>query len=806
MRNLVKKFISVVVLCSMVIYTVPVLGYTKDEVVYSKLYSDGNVYKTTVTSKIKNIEKSDLINDLTDLVNIENVSGDEEFTVDGNTIVWKANGNDIYYTGDSSKKLPVECKISYMLDGTSILANDIIGKDGRVKVLLEFINNEKREVNINGKNETMYIPFMVGVATILDNKNNENIEITNGKVIDNGNKSVVMGIAFPGMQESIGVSEDTFDIPNAVQISMDSKDFSMENIYCFVTPKIVGESEFDIFDKFDEIIGDVSKLKSASTQLVNGVEMLNTGVKKLNSGINEISGKLNIEISKYKNERNKLLNKTEIENKIVDLINDELQKLLPEIEKEAEKEAINVIKKYQPELEKSVAETSIKYTIEEINTKVESIKNNVKLLTEKDSEELSTAISNTVSSVLNKIENNKDLLTLKKSIEEMISTEMKKVTEKASVDSINEKISEMSKANLSTILSKDENSALNSKIAPIVKEIANGKIQTMIENKAKSKVDALVKSGLTKEQALIQAMEKAKNEITEADKTKALNDAKKQLMETMEWTSDTTLNKVKENAKSISNSIVNKANSNINLSGDELYKLLEQYKQTVINEITKSINENNLEIILKISENIKNKIVNIIKSELKNNKTYNKYKDCVKKDIQNSISNVASKTAMDLSKTYTSVITNEVAKNLIQKQLAGSLQNSEIDKELNKYSTLINNILNSVDKKISTVEAGVDELLNGTGILEDGTDQLFTGMKKFDKEGIQKLYDYANGDLKDIKVRIEKLQEIAKEYNTFTMLDKNNNGSVEFVMVIDKLSKDTIKKEEVILQKEEEKE
>ena len=80
-------------------------------------------------------------------------------------------------------------------------------------------------------------------------------------------------------------------------------------------------------------------------------------------------------------------------------------------------------------------------------------------------------------------------------------------------------------------------------------------------------------------------------------------------------------------------------------------------------------------------------------------------------------------------------------------------------------------------------------------------------MSKFDKEGIEKIYELVNGDVKDLQTRLEKLQDLAEEYNTFTMLDENAEGSVKFIMMVDSLKKED-EKEQVILpsEKKEEKE
>ena len=247
MKKLGTKLISSTLLFSMLVYfTTPVMAYTKEESVYSKLDNNGYVYKTTVSNHLKNTEKAELLQDISDLMNIENVSGDQEFKEENGNLIWKAEGEDIYYQGNTEKELPIECKITYKLDGKEISKEDILGKNGLVKVTLEFTNKEKRQVTINGKLETMYVPFVVGIGTVVDNENNKNIEISSGKVIDNGNKTIIFGVALPGMQESLGINKDTLEIPDSVEFSMEAKDFEMNEIYCFATPKLIDDKDIEI--------------------------------------------------------------------------------------------------------------------------------------------------------------------------------------------------------------------------------------------------------------------------------------------------------------------------------------------------------------------------------------------------------------------------------------------------------------------------------------------------------------------------------------------------------------------------------
>ena len=63
MKKIGTKLISSTLLFSILAYSaLPVMAYTKEESVYSKLDSNGMVYQTTVSNHLKNTEKSELLN------------------------------------------------------------------------------------------------------------------------------------------------------------------------------------------------------------------------------------------------------------------------------------------------------------------------------------------------------------------------------------------------------------------------------------------------------------------------------------------------------------------------------------------------------------------------------------------------------------------------------------------------------------------------------------------------------------------------------------------------------------------------
>ena len=103
----------------------------------------------------------------------------------------------------------------------------------------------------------------------------------------------------------------------------------------------------------------------------------------------------------------------------------------------------------------------------------------------------------------------------------------------------------------------------------------------------------------------------------------------------------------------------------------------------------------------------------------------------------------------------------------------------------------LGNGLNQLASGLSELNNGATTLANGTTQINDGATTLADGIKIFNEEGIKKICNYINEDAKDLTTRVEKLTELSKEYNNFTMLDGENSGEVKFIMIIDAVKQQT---------------
>ena len=248
-KNILKKVTSSLILCSLfACYTFPAFAYTNEESVFSKVNCNGEAYKTIVS-----------------------------------TIEENENGKDISQN-DVEKDLPIECKVTYKLDEEEMTADEIAGKKGKVTITLKYTNKDEKQVWINDHNEKMYTPFLVVSGVVLDNEKNRNIEINNGKLINNGETTIVAGFAIPGLIESLKLEDSDISVQDTIEISLETDCFELGNIMTFATPKVFSSLNIRMED-FNELFDKVNELQDASMKIEDGAKSLNDGIIVLDNGV-----------------------------------------------------------------------------------------------------------------------------------------------------------------------------------------------------------------------------------------------------------------------------------------------------------------------------------------------------------------------------------------------------------------------------------------------------------------------------------------------------------------------------------------
>jgi AraC-like DNA-binding protein len=271
---------------------------SKEETVYVNANADGSEDQITVSNWLKNAGTEKNLKDESELKDIKNVKGDEEFTQSGNELTWQTDGEDIYYQGTTTKEPPVSVKFTYYLDGKEIKPDDLAGKSGKLKIKVDYTNNTKTTVDINGKKETMYTPFVLMTGMILPQDTFSNVKIDNGKVISDGSRNIVIGFGMPGLQESLGLNSDSledlvsgdsdFELPESLEITADVENFSLDSTFTVALDDVLDTIDTDNITGYDDLKDALSDLEDAAMELVDGSKALSDGVDTLKDSYKEL--------------------------------------------------------------------------------------------------------------------------------------------------------------------------------------------------------------------------------------------------------------------------------------------------------------------------------------------------------------------------------------------------------------------------------------------------------------------------------------------------------------------------------------
>ncbi len=271
---------------------------SKDETVYVLCGADGAQRSVIVSDWLKNPGGAAALEDVSSLQDIRNVEGDQTFTQDGSKLVWQADGSDIYYQGSSSAAAPVTIRVSYTLDGKTVQPSQLAGRSGRVVIRFDYTNNSTTTVKVNGQDTKINTPFVVLTGLYLDGAHFANISVENGKILNDGDRTLACGFALPGMSDNLKLARDAVDIPDHVTITADATDFSLGSTYSVVVSLNSENLQLDGVEGMDDLSGSLNALTGACTKLLNGSDELRDGLASLDSqsapfftGLATLSGK-----------------------------------------------------------------------------------------------------------------------------------------------------------------------------------------------------------------------------------------------------------------------------------------------------------------------------------------------------------------------------------------------------------------------------------------------------------------------------------------------------------------------------------
>ena len=710
---------------------------SKDETVYVLTGADGSVKKIIVSDWLKNELGSASVADKSDLSDIENVKGDESYTINGdNMTVWDAQGNDIYYQGNIQKELPVGLSVRYYLDGKSVSPEELKGKSGKVTIRFDYENRQYETVQINGVNQRIYVPFAMLTGMILDNDTFQNVQITNGKLVNDGDRTVVVGLAFPGLQENLNLSRDDLSIPDSVEITADVTNFSLGmtvTLACNDLFSQLGDVDLTSLDStsaLDQLTGAMDQLLSGSSalyeglstlldksgELVSGVEELAQGAAAIKSGADSVddgAAQLKAGLADLSSGLNTLSANSEALNSGAKQV---FNSLLETAATQIRAKGLNV-----PEL-------TIENYAEELNALIKSL-------------DETTVYETALKQVTDAVEAQRPVITQKvtEAVRQQVETKVTAAVRQQVTEEVTAAVQQQVTATVTDTVQQ---------------QVAEQVIQAAA-NMSKADYDAAVAAGIIPQQT-----QDAVNTAIQA-----------------QMGSEAVQSKIAENvsAQMASEAVQSKITENIDT------QISSEAVQATITENTDAQMQTEA-----IQATIQQQTELQVQKAISENMASDAVQSQLKKASEGAQTLIALKASLDDYNTfylglltYTGGVDDAAAG--ANALYAGADQLKDGTAQLRAGAAqLYNGVLQ--------LQGGTPALVSGVTQLKDGAMQLSEGLQQFNRDGIQKLVNLLQNDVGDLSARVQATIDVSKDYRSFAGISDDAEGQVKFIFRTDEIA------------------
>lgn len=771
----------------------------KDESVYLISDANGNINKTIVVDHLKNKDKKDTLEDASNLSDIENVKGKEKFTQSGDKLTWQAGGKDIYYQGTATEETPVTQKVTYYLDGKEISPEDLAGKSGKVKIRFDYTNTTSYTETVNGEKQTVSVPFAAITGLVLGD-GFENIEVTNGKAEVSDSSSVVLGYALPGLKDSLGIKDGDLDsdvnIPEYMEMTADVKNFSMPAAMTFVVnaSDYVSTDGIDTSD-LDDMIND---LKDASTQLQDGSKTLAEGTDTLADGLSTLQSKLGTFASGVGTLKSGLKTYTDGVSTLSGGLN-KLNSNVPTLSN-----GITTLNSSAKSLNDGVAllnaTVSAKFTDSEKKTLLDQVHSTLESQKSEIEKQAQTTVASQKTAIQKQAQSAVDLqkTDIQKQAQSTVADQKEDIEKKAqtAVDDQKEQI----KSVAAETVKQQETEIKNQAASAVEQEFTSGKTD-YITNEAKKQLESIkpvIESGVKAQ--FVQKMAEKNPAITDYDSAKTFFD---QNVGMKDGAAEACVNEqIDTIINNLAGSVASTAKDASKIAaGEAAYTAASQtageaaYTGASLAAGTAAYTAARQTAGEAAYAGASLAATTAAYTGASQAATTAAYTGAVSGAEQATITS-AEQTKATVAASINQKQANGYSLVTGMKALADGTQTlynsvptltSGIKQLVDGSNTLVANNaqLNSGASQLADgtnqIVSGVDQLTTGSKTLSEGAHTLADGMVQFNEEGINKILDAYNGDLKPFTDKLQAVIDAGEEYQTYSAIADGQTGSVKFI-------------------------
>lgn len=171
---------------------------------------------------------------------------------------------------DEDTSYPLKTVVSYKLDNKTVSADEIAHTNGKVAI----------DIDYQGKDDN----YKALTVMLLDENHFSDINVESGKIVSDGDKSIVVGIT---------------KIPGTLHIEANASDFEIKAMYAIATDSLAGDIDIEDFAPvfgidISGIKDTINELKSVSSNedmsISEGIGELTDGMNQLSEGLTTLDG------------------------------------------------------------------------------------------------------------------------------------------------------------------------------------------------------------------------------------------------------------------------------------------------------------------------------------------------------------------------------------------------------------------------------------------------------------------------------------------------------------------------------------
>ena len=243
----------------------------KEEVIYASMTATGAVKNLYVINEIFS-DVPALARDFGAYTDAVNLTDEAELGLEADSVVCVIEEGSFTYQGNlASTDLPWNIRIVYELDGQRISPEELAGKSGSLRILIETDHNTALD-------QAYFDNYMLQVTCTLPIDHATHIATEEGAIALAGSDTSVSFTGMPGKDGSFSLTAQV-------------KDFEMEGISIAAIPFSMALDLPDssaIVAQFDELIAGAEKLRSGANDLEAGTSVLSGGVQKFDEGASQL--------------------------------------------------------------------------------------------------------------------------------------------------------------------------------------------------------------------------------------------------------------------------------------------------------------------------------------------------------------------------------------------------------------------------------------------------------------------------------------------------------------------------------------